>query len=118
MEAAVTYSLMDMFSVLPIKKQKYIEKNIQTYFESLDASIADILCPSIGKTEDNFFLLADEYIPLYGMGKTPKEAMNDYRSVVIEYYENLEKDANELDAELKHQLDILRRIFDKVEGML
>ncbi len=118
MEAAATYSLTDMYAVLPVKQKKHIEKNLQSYFNSLDASIAGILSPSIGKTDDNFFLAADECIPLYGVGKTPKEAMDDYRSVVIEYYESLEKDADELDAELKHQLELLRRVFDGAEKVI
>lgn len=42
--------------------------------------------------------------------------MEDYRSVVIEYYEGLEEDADELDSALKKQLEILRQIFAHAEG--
>lgn len=107
-----------MYAVLPVKQKKYIEKNVQAYLESLDASIARILRPSVGKTEDSLFLVSDEQIPLYGTGKTLNGAMDDYRSAVIEYYEDLEKDADELNAQLKHQLDILRQVFGSAEKVL
>ncbi len=68
------------------------------------------MSPSVGKTE-NHYMVTDECIHLYGVGHTPQEAMDDYRSVVISYYENLEEEADELDAPLKHQLEILKQIF-------
>ncbi len=115
METLLKPSFFDIYSVLPKTRQKQIEKSTRSYFESLDALIADKLSPTVGKTEDRF-LVCDEIIPLYGVGDTPQEAMEDYRSVVIEYYEGLEEEADELDSALKKQLEILRQIFFNVEG--
>lgn len=115
MEAQLKPSFFDMYSVLPKTRQKQLEKSTRSYFASLDAAIADKLSPTVGKTEDRF-LVCDDIIPLYGIGDTPQEAMEDYRSVLIEYYEGLEEEEDELDSALKKQLEILRQVFAHAEG--
>jgi hypothetical protein len=61
------------------------------------------------------FLMRDEKIPLYGVGKTPQVAMDDYRSVIVEYYESLEADADHLGEILNKQLATLRKVFTMLE---
>jgi hypothetical protein len=41
--------------------------------------------------------------------------MADYRSVVVEYHESLEEDAEELGRVLQEQLELLRQIFSLLE---
>jgi hypothetical protein len=103
------------YKSLPHKQQKNLEEIAGSYISALDRAIMQVLSPSVGKS-DNQFLVTDEFIPLYGIGATPEEAMEDYRSVVIEYYENLESDSEDLTTSLQGQLEILRRIFVMIEG--
>lgn len=60
-------------------------------------------------------MAVDAVIPLYGVGATPDEAMTDYRSVVVEYYEGLEEDVDELGQALQEQLALLRQVFAQVD---
>jgi isopenicillin N synthase-like dioxygenase len=53
---------------------------------------------------------------MYGVGPTVEEAMDDYRSALVEYYETLEEDANRLAKHLREQLELLRRVFTRRAG--
>ncbi len=117
METLVKHSFSHVYTLLSEKRQTQIGKKARIYFDALDAVIADILSPTIDKTE-NLFLASDKHIPLYGVGATPEEAMDDYRSVVISYNESLEGDSSELNADLRRQLKILRQVFDRAERTL
>jgi hypothetical protein len=118
METSVKHSVSHIiYTLRSATLQIQNEKESRNYFDALDAGIADILSPAVGRTE-NQFLVADEHIPLYGVGATPEEAMDDYRSVVISYYESLEEDSSELDADLLFRLEILRQVFERTERTL
>jgi len=116
METSVKHSVSHIYSLFSTKRQTQNEKEGRDYFDALDAGIADILSPAVGRTE-NQFLVADEHIPLYGVGATPEEAMDDYRSVVISYYESLEEDSSELNADLLCRLEILRQVLREQKGL-
>jgi len=107
-------SFANMYASLSVKQRKRLEEKVQEYIKALDQAIAQILSPTIGRSEDQF-LITDELIPLYGVGPSPEEAMADYRSVVVEYYESLEEDTEELGRSLREQLEVLRRVFSLVE---
>ena len=114
MRILAVQSFVDIYTSLPVKQQKHLEEKAQAYVKALDQAIARFLSPTIGRSEDQF-LITDEIIPLYGVGPRPEEAMADYRSVVVEYYESLEEDAEELGRSLQEQLDLLRQLFSFVE---
>ena len=114
MLAAQLDSLAEMVVGLPVKQRQQLMNKAESYRKVLDKAIASILAPSIGRADDQF-LVADAVIPLYGIGPTPQEAMEDYRSVVVEYYESLEAEAGELAPSLRNQLDILRQVIEPLE---
>jgi hypothetical protein len=103
-------SWADMYVSLPANQQKRLVEKAQVYIQALDRAIARVLSPTIGRPEGQF-LVTDDVIPLYGVGSSPEEAMADYRSVVVEYYESLEADAKELGPALVKQLALLRQVF-------
>ena len=107
-------SFVDLYTSLPVKQQKQLEEKAQSYIDALDQAIAHVLSPDLGKADDQF-LVTDDLIPLYGVGATPQEAMADYRSVVVEYYESLEEDVEELGSSLRKQLEVLRQVFSRLE---
>ncbi len=107
-------SFVNTYTSLPVKQRKRLEEEAQAYIQALDQAIAQVLSPTIGRSEGQF-LVTDEIIPLYGVGPSPEEAMADYRSVVVEYYESLEEDADELGQALQKQLELLRQVFSLLE---
>ena len=107
-------SLFETASALPMRQQNRLADEARQYSQALDRAIGRILAPSVGRTGDQF-MAADEVIPLYGVGATPEEAMIDYRSVVVEYYEGLEEDVDELGQALQGQLALLRQVFAQVD---
>ncbi len=107
-------SFVDTYTSLPVKQQRRLEEKAQAYIQALDQAIAQVLSPTIGRSEDQF-LVTDDVIPLYGVGLSPEGAMADYRSVVVEYYESLEEDAEELGRALQEQLELLRQVFSLLE---
>ena len=107
-------SLLETLAALPMRQQNRLADEARTYYQALDRAIGRILAPSVGRTGDQF-MAADEVIPLYGVGATPEEAMIDYRSVVVEYYEGLEEDVDELGQALQGQLALLRQVFAQVD---
>jgi len=107
-------SLPETLAALPMRQQKRLADEARTYYQALDRAIGRILAPSVGRTGDQF-MAVDEVIPLYGVGATPDEAIADYRSVVVEYYESLEEDVDELGQALQGQLAVLRQVFGQVD---
>jgi len=105
---------VNTYNALPAKQKRRLEEEALGYVRALDDAIAKVLSPSVGKSEDQF-LVTDEIVPLYGVGPTPEEAMADYRSVVVEYYESLEEDSENLGPVLREQLEALRRLFSLLE---
>lgn len=110
----VSVSISDIFRDLPSRAQQRLAEEAWRYQQALDQAIGSVLAPTIGRSGDEF-IVVDEVVPLYGVGATPQEAMEDYRSVVVEYYESLEEDADELGPSLRNQLDVLRRVFALVD---
>ena len=107
-------SLVDVCASLPAKQQRSLAEKAQEYVMVLDRAISEVLSPGVGES-DGQFVASDEIIPLYGVGPNPEDAMADYRSVVVEYYETLEEDADTLGEPLLEQLRILRRVFGLTE---
>lgn len=107
-------SLVDTYKSLPVRQRRRLEEKAQAYIQALDQAIAEVLSPTIGRSQGQF-LVTDEVIPLYGVGPSPEEAMADYRSVVVEYYESLEEDAEELGRALREQLELLRQAFSLLD---
>ncbi len=107
-------SLLETVSALPRRQQNRLADEARQYYQALDRAIGRILAPSVGRTGDQF-MAVDEVIPLYGVGATPDEALTDYRSVVVEYYEGLEEDVDELGQALQGQLAVLRQVFAQVD---
>ena len=107
-------SLTELYPALPARQQRRLVETAQSYLVDLDKAIQQVLAPSLARTGDEF-MVSDEVIPLYGVGTTPQEAMADYRSVLVEYYESLEADKEELGEGLRKQLKVLHGVFDLAE---
>ena len=105
---------IDVYATLPACVQVRLYTEATQVQAALDRAIAVIIEPTIARNADAF-LMRDEKIPLYGVGKTPQAAMDDYRSVIVEYYETLEADADHLGEILSKQLAILRKVFAMLE---
>jgi hypothetical protein len=116
MLARVTPAVSEVFSTLPVPTQERLAWQALRCQKALDRAIEMVLRPSVGRADDRF-MVVDEMVPLYGVGVTPKEAMDDYRSVVKEYYEDLERDADELGPSLQAQLETLRRVFSLADQL-
>lgn len=106
----------DIYTSLPTDAQARLRNEAAQVQAALDRAIHMILQPTVARSGDEF-LTCDEVIPLYGMGKTPQAAMDDYRSVLVEYYESLEADADHLGEVLQAQLAILRKVFALLEPL-
>lgn len=109
-----TQPFIDVYATLPTGVQAHLWAEAAQMQAALDRAIAIILQPTIARTVDTF-LMRDEIIPLYGTGKTPQAALDDYRSVIVEYYESLEADADHLGENLRKQLVTLRKVFAQLE---
>jgi len=103
-------AIPDILTTLPLRAKQRLVNEAWQYREALDKAINTVLSPTIGRSGKQF-IVEDEVIPLYGVGATPQEALEDYCSVVVEYYESLEEDENELGPSLRAQLEVLRRVF-------
>jgi len=103
-----------VYADLPAQQRRRIERQIGGYVKALAQAIDAVLEPTLGRSGSGY-VASDETIPLYGVGATPGEAMQDYRSVVVEYYEGLEADADMLGEEQRRQLAVLRRVFESVD---
>jgi len=103
--------LSAILACLPQEQRERVSAQVAVYVQALDQAIEAVLKPTIGRSESGF-VISDSIIPLYGVGTTPKEAMEDYRSAVVEYYESLLADRAELGETLVRQLDVLQRVFD------
>ena len=57
---------------------------------------------------DDYYTIIDTEINMYGVGDTVAEAEEDYKSVVLSYFEDLEENESKLDGHLKGHLDYLR----------
>ncbi len=114
MPAVAERSFVDLVASLPRKQQRQLQEETYDYINALVRAIAQVLSPTVAK-DDGQFLVTDDLIPLYGVGLTPQEAMEDYRSVVVEWYESLEEDAEELTEPLQQQRDLLRQVFSLAE---
>lgn len=111
-----TQPFFDIYATLPAGAQVRLQAEATQVQSALDRAIMAILQPTVARSTDSF-LVRDEIIPLYGIGQTPQAAMDDYRSVVVEYYESLEADADRIAESLQVQLGILRRIFALLEPL-
>jgi len=109
MELTAPHQMIALWGTLPARQRERVAERISSSIDALDREINRALRPSVGRSESGY-LVSDDLIPLYGVGPTPAEAMGDYRSVVVEYYEGLEADAAELGAELRRHLQLLRPI--------
>ncbi len=98
------------YEYLPAQRRLKIIEQAKDYVAELDQAIGRVLSPTVGPSGDHY-LAMDNVIPLYGVGPTAREAMDDYRSVVVEYYESLEEGKSDLAEHLQEQLSLLRKIF-------
>jgi len=105
---------IDVYATLPTGAQARLCAEAAQVQAALDRAIMVILQPTIARSADAF-LMRDEQIPLYGVGETPQAALDDYRSVIVEYYESLEVDADHLGETLREQLATLRKVFAMLE---
>lgn len=102
--------LSTLYGSLPRQRRRSLLMQAEEYVTSLDKAIAQYLAPEVDRDGDNY-LVTDEIIPLYGVGSTVEEALDDYRSALVEYYETLEEDADRLAKHLREQLELLRQVF-------
>jgi hypothetical protein len=105
---------IDVYTTLPTGVQAKLYAEASQMKAALDQAITAVLQPTIARSADAF-IMRDEEIPLYGVGETPQAAMDDYRSVIVEYYEGLEADADHLGETLRGQLATLRKVFAMLE---
>jgi isopenicillin N synthase-like dioxygenase len=102
--------LSTLYGSLPRQQRHSLLRQAEEYVASLDKAIAQYLAPDVDRDGENY-LVTDEIIPIYGVGPTVEEAMDDYRSALVEYYDTLEEDADRLAKHLREQLELLRRVF-------
>ena len=64
--------------------------------------------PVIIEKEDDHFIVTDSEINMYGIGRTRKDAEEDYKSVILEYFEFLNENEGKLSDHLRRHLCYLR----------
>jgi isopenicillin N synthase-like dioxygenase len=106
--------LSTLYDSLPHQRRHSLLMQAEEYVASLDKAIAHYLAPDVDRDGENY-LVTDEIIPLYGVGPTVEEAIDDYRSALVEYYDALEEDADRLAKHLREQLELLRQVFASSE---
>jgi len=106
--------LSALYSSLPHQRRRSFLMQAEEYVASLDKAIAQYLAPDVDRDGENY-LVTDEIIPLYGVGPTVEEAIDDYRSALVEYYDTLEEDADRLAKRLREQLELLCQVFASSE---
>lgn len=102
--------LSTLYDSLPPERRRLLIKQAEEYAAAFDQAIQRHLAPTVDRDGDNY-LVTDEVIPLYGVGATVEQAMEDYRSALVEYYETLEENADRLADHLQEQLTLLRQVF-------
>ena len=108
--------LLNLYQILPTQQRQQIVRKAQDYVLALDRAINAVLAPTVRWDEaQGQYVALDDVIPLYGVGSTVKEALDEYRSVVVEYYESLEENEAQLSDWLKEQFVTLRQIFARLE---
>jgi hypothetical protein len=63
--------------------------------------------------DEDHYLVSDETVNMYGTGTTVEEAMAEYRSMLVEYYEGLLDQPESLSPRLKRHLTLLHRVFEE-----
>ena len=58
--------------------------------------------------EDNTIIITDDIINMYGVGDTITEAIKDYKSVVLSYFDDLKLNEKKLGQPLKTHLNYLK----------
>ena len=66
---------------------------------------------SVEKTEDGQTIVADELLSTYGVGDTVREALDEFMSMLLDYYEELSESRVDLSRFLSRQLHILERVL-------
>jgi len=89
-------------------KTKAIYPEISTRIENETATVSSIFGISVIIEHDDYFVISDNEINMYGVGDTVAEAEEDYKSVVISYLEDLEINESKLGEHLKEHLSYLR----------
>jgi hypothetical protein len=59
------------------------------------------------------YLVSDDFVYLYGMGETQNEAINEYKSMLIDLFEELISSEKVLSPNLQEQLKYLRSIIEQ-----
>lgn len=108
--------LLNLYQILPTQQRLQIVRKAQDYVLALDRAINAVLAPTVKWDESQEqYVALDDVIPLYRVGSTAKESIDEYKSVVIEYYESLEENETQLSDWLKEQFLTLRQIFARLE---
>ena len=72
--------------------------------------------PVIIEKDGDIFIITDHEINMYGVGNTEEEAAEDYKSVVVEYFESLSASEKVLGENLKRHLYYLRAKLGQSDG--
>jgi|GEM_PF-4012194 len=75
---------------------------------STDIHFAIFGIPVTIEEDGDFFIVSDSEISKYGIGDTREEAIEDYKSVILEYFEILNENEEKLSEHLKRHLYYLR----------
>ena len=81
---------------------------VRVYYAHTDRHSTIFGIPVTIQKEGDVFTVVDHEINMYGVGSTKEEAEEDYKSIVIEYFEDLEANENKIGENLKRDLDYLR----------
>ncbi|MEK7400357.1 MAG: hypothetical protein AAB116_25710 [Candidatus Poribacteria bacterium] len=66
---------------------------------------------------DEYYVISDNEINMYGVGDTIAEAEEDYKSVVLSYLEDLEENESKLGEHLKGHLYYIREKLSVLQSL-
>ncbi len=104
-------TLSRLYGSLPARERKGLLRQAERRAEALDAAIARYI-PTTVEWDQDHYLISDETVNMYGVGATVGEALAEYRSMLVEYYEGLAEHPESLSARLREHLALLRKIFE------
>ena len=92
-----------------VKVMRSDDVNLTASASSATSDLREVFgIPVTVERDGDQFLVTDYEINMYGVGDTVESAVEDYKSVVLEYFEILEERADRLNKHLMRHLRYLR----------
>jgi predicted RNase H-like HicB family nuclease len=104
-------TVLDSISATDYSTSQRIEYVKSIYKFQIIIDIGQAIDVEVDLTEGNRWVATTPIITVHGVGDTPREAANELRSMIFDYYKELLESEELLAPHLKNELDYLNNIF-------